>query len=99
MANKKFPKIIAKIIKIEGDKKCSFGHKVGETFVFDEFDCDKKMCLYAKAALIPVISVLLHKGKFPWLPEGETLYWGCPHPGTVYKGLGQIIFKLSLKND
>jgi uncharacterized repeat protein (TIGR04076 family) len=55
------------------------------------------MCVYALEALMPAVNVLLHGGQFPWLPKGDTLYWGCPHPGTMYKGLGQIIFKLAVK--
>lgn len=43
----------AEIIKIEGGQRCSFGHKVGEKFVFDEFGPDKKMCGYALVALMP----------------------------------------------
>lgn len=95
MPKNKFKKVVAEIVKIEGNKKCSFGHKIGEKFEFDEFGPDKKMCIYALEALTPAVNVLLHNGKFPWLPEGETLYWGCPHPGTIYEGLGQVIFKLT----
>lgn len=93
----KFSKVIAEIVKIEGGR-CSFGHKVGEKFVFDEFGPDKKLCGYALNALLPAVNVLLHNGKFPWLPKTETLYWGCPHPGKMYPGLGQVIFKLAVKN-
>lgn len=99
MPKNKFKKVIAEIVKIEGNRKCSFGHKIGEKFEFDEFGPDKKMCIYALEALTPAVNVLLHNGKFPWLPEGETLFWGCPHPGTMYEGLGQVIFKLTLKNE
>jgi len=95
MMKKKFNKVLAEIVKIEGNRKCSFGHKVGEKFVFDEFGPDKKMCIYALSALMPAINVLLHDGKFPWLPDGDELFWGCPHPGTVYENLGQVIFKLT----
>jgi len=91
----KFNKVLVEIVAIEGKGRCSFGHKVGEKFVFDEFGPNRKMCLYALAALLPAVNVLLHQGRFPWLPEGEELYWGCPHPGTKYPGLGQVIFKLS----
>jgi len=92
-----FKKVIAEIMKIEGGEKCSFGHKIGEKFEFDEFGPDKKMCVYALAALMPAVNILLHSGKFPWLPEGEELFWGCPHPSSIYKGLGQVIFKLKIK--
>jgi len=93
----RFKKVIAEIVKIEGRGKCSFGHKVGEKFVFDKFGPDRKICGYALEALMPAVNVLLHNGNFPWLPEGDTLYWGCPHPGTMYKNLGQVIFKLTVK--
>jgi len=90
----KFKKVLVEIAAIEGGK-CSFGHKVGEKFIFDQFGPDKKMCSYALEAVMPAVNILLHNGKFPWLPKGETLYWGCPHPGKMYKGLGQVIFKLT----
>lgn len=51
--SQKFPKVTAEIIKIEGGQRCSFGHKVGEKFTFDEFGPDKKMCGYALEALMP----------------------------------------------
>lgn len=91
-----FKKVIAKIIKIEGDQSaaCTFGHQVGEEFIFDEFGWDKKMCIYAQAALMPAVTTLLHGGSFPWLPKGEELYFGCSHPGSMYQGLGQVIFHL-----
>lgn len=92
---KKFPKVLAEIVKVEGNRKCAFGHKVGNRFIFDQYGPDKKMCIYVQTALMPAIQVLLHGGKFPWLAKGEELFWGCPHPGTIYKGLGQVIFKLT----
>lgn len=97
----KFKKVTAEIVKIEGEKGaiCAFGHKVGEKFTFDQYGCDKKICVYALAALMPAINVLLHGGKFPWLPDGEELYFGCSHPGTMYKGLGQLIFKLTINEN
>jgi len=73
--------------------------KVSEKFVFDQLGPDKKLCVYALNALLPAVNVLLHHGKFPWLPEGETLYWGCPHPGKMYPGFGQVIFKLTVKTN
>ncbi len=95
MGNSK-KKVLAEIVKIEGGGKCSFGHKIGEKFVFDEFGPDKKMCGYALSALMPAVNVILHGGEFWWMTtKEEDLYWGCPHPGTIYKGFGQVIFKLT----
>jgi len=76
MVKNKFKKVIAEIVKIEGDKKCSFGHKVGERFEFDEFGPNKKMCGYSLEALMPAINVLLHGGKFPWLPKKRSTLLG-----------------------
>jgi len=93
-----FKKVKATIIKIEGAKnaKCSFGHQIGEEFIFTEFGCDKPLCVYALNALLASVNVLLHEGKFPWLPKTEKLFWGCPHPGDMYEGLGQVIFELEV---
>jgi len=95
--SKKYSRVIAEIVCIEGGGKCDFGHKVGERFIFNEYGPDKRMCIYALEALMPAVNVLLHGGNFPWLSKGEILYWGCPHPGTMHKGLGQVIFKLTVQ--
>lgn len=92
-----FPKVVATIVKITNKGKCLFGHKVGEKFVFTEMGCDKPLCIYAQQALMPAIEALLHGGKFPWKTRKRALYWGCSHPGNIYKGRGQVIFKLELK--
>ena len=94
----KINKVKATVVKIEGakDARCAFGHKVGDEFTFDESGPDKKMCFYALETLLPAINVLLHGGKFPWTEKDDKLYWGCPHPGSIYEGMGQIIFELEL---
>jgi len=91
-------KVKATVVKLEGDKNaaCDFGHKVGDIFIFDEMGPDRKMCTYALEALLPAINILLHGGSFPWQKEGDKLYWGCPHPGSFYDGMGQVIFDLEL---
>lgn len=88
----------ATIVKIEGTAgaTCSFEHQVGEEFIFDQYGVNKKMCIYAQAALLPAINALMHDGNFSWLPSDEKIYWGCPHPGSMYKNLGQIIFQLEV---
>jgi|WetSurMetagenome_2_1015567.scaffolds.fasta_scaffold1072009_1 uncharacterized repeat protein (TIGR04076 family) len=98
-----YKRVGVKIVKIEGEPNegetsaiCTFGHKVGDEFIFDEFGCNKPMCIYAQGALLPAINAMIHGGSFPWLPEGEELHLGCPHPGPMYKGLGQIIFYLHI---
>lgn len=93
---KKFPKVIAEITKITGSGKCTFGHKKGEKFEFSEMGCDKPLCIYAQQALMPAIEVLLHGGSFPWKKRKGAVYWGCSHPGNLYKGRGQVIFKLTI---
>jgi len=94
---KKFPKVIAMIVKITNKGKCLFGHKVGEKFVFTQMGCDKPMCTYAQQALMPAIQVLLHGGGFTWKRRKGALSWGCSHPGNLYKGRGQVIFKLEVE--
>lgn len=81
-------KVIAEAVKIEGNKECDFGHKVGDRFEFT-LTHSPDLCTYALAALLPAVQVLLHGGSFDWLEEGEPLLWGCPHPGE-----GQVIFEL-----
>lgn len=91
-------KVKATIVKIEGaaNAKCSFGYSVGEEFIFDRYGIDKNLCIYAQASLLPAVNVLIHGGDFPWSESEYNLYWGCPHPGSMYEGLGQVIFKLEV---
>ena len=95
----KFPKVIATIVKITNRGTCTFGHQKGEKFVFTEMGCDRPMCIYAQSSLMPAIEVLLHGGKFPWKRRQGAHYWGCSHPGNIYKGRGQVIFKLKVKSE
>jgi len=92
-----FPKVVATIVKITNRGKCKFGHKVGEKFAFSQMGCDRPMCIYAQQALMPAVEVLLHGGKFPWKKRKGAVFWGCSHPGSLYKDLGQVIFKLELR--
>ena len=96
---KKFPKVIVEIVRITNKGKCLFGHKKGEKFVFTHMGCDGPMCIYAQQALMPAIEVLLHGGQFPWKRRKGAVYWGCSHPGNLYKNRGQVIFKLTIKED
>ena len=91
-------RIKATIIKIEGanQAKCSFGHQVGDEFIFNQYGVNKPLCLYAQAALQPAMNVLMHNGSFSWLKKGEPIYWGCSHPGAMYEDLGQVIFHLEI---
>lgn len=91
-------KIKATIIKFEGDKNaiCEFGHVIGQEFIFDHMGCDKPMCVYALEALLPAVNILMHGGSFPWAKPGEPILWGCPHPGSLYPGMGQVVFTLEI---
>lgn len=89
-------KVIAEITEIEGGQICTFGHKVGEKFVFKPNKFDNKLCAVAVKSLLPAVNALLKGKKFPWYVEGQDFYWGCQHPGSTYKGLGRMIFKLTL---
>ena len=97
MTKSKFPKVTAEIVKITGRGKCTFGHKVGEKFEFTEMGCNRPICIYALESLLPAVITLLHGGKFPWKKRKGAVYWGCSHPGNLYKGRGQVIFKLEVK--
>lgn len=93
-------KVIATIVKIEGSKNavCTYGHKVGDRFEFTIQGCNRELCLYALSALLPAVNILLHDGHFSWEKEVQKIYWGCPHPGTMYPGLGQLIFELKVES-
>lgn len=94
---KNFPQVVATIVKITNRGECLFGHQKGEKFVFTQMGCDRPMCFYALQALAPAVEVLLHGGTFPWKRGKGAVYWGCSHPGDLYKGRGQVIFRLEVE--
>ena len=58
-------KVIATIIEIRGEGKCSYGHKVGDSFEFGQFTPETvSACL--RFFCVPVAAPF-YGGYFPWL--------------------------------
>jgi len=72
-------KVIARIVEIRGEGKCSYGHKVGDTFEFTEFT-PGGLCQFAYDSLRSAVAALLYGGSFPWMVDSNTTTWTCPDP-------------------
>jgi uncharacterized repeat protein (TIGR04076 family) len=81
-------KVIAEVVEIRGEGKCTYGHRIGDRFEFTHL-LPGGFCHFAYASLEPAISALLFGGKFPWVKEGEATTWSCPDPDRT------VIFKLT----
>src|SRR5512139_1947382 len=74
-------KVQGKIVEIRGSGTCSYGHRVGETFTFDEMG--SAICQWAQNSIFPFYTVLKFGGKFPWLKDPDRLQVACPDPDNV----------------
>ncbi len=72
-------KVVATIIEIRGEGKCSYGHKVGDSFEFTQFT-PGGLCQFAYDALRPAVAALLYGGNFPWFENSDVSTWACPDP-------------------
>jgi uncharacterized repeat protein (TIGR04076 family) len=79
-------KIIGKIVEIRGKGKCSYGHKVGQSFDFSEMG--SPICQWAQNSIFPFFTVLKFGGKFPWSEDPDRLQIACPDPDNV------VVFEL-----
>ncbi len=81
--------ISVKIIDIQGNGDCSYGHKVGEQFRIP--DERGKICSAAYYALYPYINGLNYGASFPWEEDKDSCTIGCPD----YKN--SVVFKITRK--
>jgi uncharacterized repeat protein (TIGR04076 family) len=72
-------KVIATIVEIRGEGKCSYGHKTGDRFEFGPLT-PGGLCQYAYDSLRSAVAVLLYGGNFPWLENSDVTTWACPDP-------------------
>lgn len=72
-------KVIATIVEIRGEGKCSYGHQVGDRFEFTGFT-PGGLCQFAYDALRSAVAALLYGGQFPWAENSEVSTWACPDP-------------------
>jgi uncharacterized repeat protein (TIGR04076 family) len=69
-------KVVAKVISQKGT--CSFGHKVGDTVVFDGETVDGRVCFSALYSFIPKVFAMHHGVNFPWLDDKDVIHAACP---------------------
>jgi uncharacterized repeat protein (TIGR04076 family) len=69
-------KIVAKVISQEGT--CAFGHKVGDTVVFDGETVEGRICISALYSFIPKVFAMHYGISFPWLDDKDVATHACP---------------------
>ena len=62
-------KVVAKVISQKGT--CSFGHKVGDTVVFDGETVEGRVCLSALYSFLPKVFAMRYGADFPWLKDDK----------------------------
>ncbi len=81
-------KVIAEVVEIRGEGKCSYDHKVGDRFEFTHL-LPGGLCHFAYASLDLAVSILLFGGEFPWAKGDRSTIWSCPDPDRT------VIFRLT----
>jgi uncharacterized repeat protein (TIGR04076 family) len=69
-------KIVAKVISLKGT--CGFGHKVGDTVVFDGETVEGRVCFSALYSFLPKVFAMRYGADFPWLDDGDVATHACP---------------------
>jgi uncharacterized repeat protein (TIGR04076 family) len=70
-------KIIVKVISQKGI--CQFGHKVGDTVIFDGETIQGRICVSALYSFLPKVFALRYGANFPWLKEDKNISThACP---------------------
>ncbi len=69
--------MVAKVISQKGT--CEFGHKVGDTVVFDGETVEGRVCLSALYSFLPKIVAMRFGANFPWLKDDKDVSThACP---------------------
>jgi uncharacterized repeat protein (TIGR04076 family) len=78
-------KVVATVISQKGT--CSFGHKVGDTVVFDGEIVEGRVCLSALYSFLPKVFAMRHGANFPWLDDRDVSTHACPdaHDPVVFE--------------
>ncbi len=69
-------KVVAKVISLKGT--CGFGHKVGDTVVFDGETVEGRVCISALYSFITKVFAMHHGVNFPWLDDKDVSTHACP---------------------
>ena len=69
-------KIVAKVISQKGT--CGFGHKVGDTVVFDGETVEGRVCFSALYSFLPKVFAMRYGANFPWLDDKDVATHACP---------------------
>lgn len=73
-------KVKLTLIEKVGDGGCHHGHKIGDTFDFDE---DRgKLCPMAMHAAFPYVDILRYGGELPLSKEGDIRFC-CPDADVI----------------
>jgi len=63
---------------IEQTGTCGFGHKVGDSIVFDGRTVDGAICFSALYSVIPKVYAMRYGVEFPWLEDKDVATHACP---------------------
>ena len=69
-------KVVAKVISQKGT--CGFGHKVGDTVVFDGETVQGSVCFSALYSFLPKVFAMRYGANFPWLDDKDVATHACP---------------------
>ena len=69
-------KVVARVISQKGT--CGFGHKVGDTVVFDGETVQGRVCLSALYSFLPKVFDMRYGADFPWLKDRDVSTHACP---------------------
>ena len=69
-------KVVARVISQKGT--CGFGHKVGDTVVFDGETVQGRVCFSALYSFLPKVFAMRYGANFPWLDGKDVATHACP---------------------
>lgn len=71
------PNIVEVSVKSQKGK-CAFGHKIGDSIVFDGRSVKGDICYSALMVLLPKIYAMRYGAEFPWAEDRDVICNACP---------------------
>jgi uncharacterized repeat protein (TIGR04076 family) len=83
ICSRRICKVRITITDILCDGKCSQGHKVGDSWLFERNMTPDRLCASAFHAVFPLVKMLYYDGNIPMRSDDTPTYVSCPdahHP-------------------
>lgn len=77
------------VVEIQGAGECSYGHRVGDSFVVEANESVPGLCGWAFNSIMPFLTVLRFGGELPWEEDKDTALVCCPDPANP------VVFRLT----